>query len=313
MGYMKNTFIIGAILLLIIAGGAYFYYFTKDTMEEVVVTQPIPTTPTTPIATTASPTPVATSSEVARGPQSIIGTSSGGEPITAYHFGTGDREVVLIGGIHGGYSWNTALLGYELIDWLEKTPRAIPEDITVTIVPVLNPDGLKLITKTAGRFTAASIKATPDLRVKARFNANTVDINRNFDCEWKAAGTWQNQTVSGGATAFSEPESQAIKAYVERYEPTAVVTWYSAAGGVYASNCKNGILAETATMTEIFAKASGYTAHESFDYYEITGDMVNWLAKVKIPAISVLLTNHEGTELAKNKLGVEAILKHFSE
>jgi hypothetical protein len=40
--------------------------------------------------------------------------------------------------------------------------------------------------------------------------------------------------------------------------------------------------------------------------------MVNWLAKNNIPAISVLLTNHQSTELSKNKLGVDAILKHFA-
>ena len=52
------------------------------------------------------------------------------------------------------------------------------------------------------------------------------------------ASSWYlaKQRSQWGAAAFSEPEAQAIKAYVERNEPTAVVTWYSAAGGVYASD-----------------------------------------------------------------------------
>jgi hypothetical protein len=87
--------------------------------------------------------------------------------------------------------------------------------------------------------------------------------------------------------------------------------WYSSAGGVFASNCHNGILPETLTLTNTFAKASGYPAYNDFNFYEITGDMVNWLAKEEIPAISVLLTNHTDTEWTKNKAGIEAVLKQY--
>ncbi len=41
--------------------------------------------------------------------------------------------------------------------------------------------------------------------------------------------------------------------------------------------------------------------------------MVNWLAKEKVPAISVLLTTHDDTEWQKNKAGIEALLKHFAQ
>ena len=91
-----------------------------------------------------------------------------------------------------------------------------------------------------------------------------------------------------------------------------VVVWYSSAGGVYASNCGTGILPKTSEMTNTYAKASGYTANESFDFYETNGDMVNWLSKINIPAISVLLTNHTDTELEKNKKGLKAILDYFN-
>ena len=33
----------------------------------------------------------------------------------------------------------------------------------------------------------------------AKVHGNTVDLNRNFDCEWKAKGVWQNTAVSGGS------------------------------------------------------------------------------------------------------------------
>ena len=48
-----------------------------------------------------------------------------------------------------------------------------------------------------------------------------------------------------------------------------------------------------------------------FDFYEVNGDMTNWLAKNNIPAISVLLSTHENIEWSKNKAGIEALLKHY--
>ncbi len=183
----------------------------------------------------------------------------------------------------------------------------------VTIIPVLNPDGLEKVTGSPDRFEAADVSKVESVKIAGRFNANDVDLNRNFDCEWQPTGTWQNRKVSGGEAAFSEPESKAVRSYVTENKPAAVVTWYSAAGGVYASNCKNGTLPETLALTNLFAKAAGYTAHEKFDYYEITGDMVNWLAGQKIPAISVLLTDRVQTEFNKNRAGVEAVLNYYAE
>jgi hypothetical protein len=88
--------------------------------------------------------------------------------------------------------------------------------------------------------------------------------------------------------------------------------WYSQAGGVFASSCHNGVLPETATLTQTFADASGYKAYQTFDFYEVTGDMVNWLAKSKVPAISVLLTNHTDTEWDKNWAGIAAVLNYYA-
>ena len=309
---MKNILIVVAILLLI-AGGTYYYISSKDDVAYEKPTPEITTTPTPKApeeeVTPATSTPI---TEVIRGPESVIGKAVSGTEIKAYHFGKGDKEVLFIGGIHGGYSWNTALLAYEIIDWLKSNPSAVPQDVTVTIIPVLNPDGLKLVTGKDGRFTGSDVSTSETTRISGRFNGNEVDLNRNFGCEWKATGTWQDRNVSGGSKAFSEPESLAIKTYVSQTEPVAVVTWYSAIGGVYASNCKKGVSSGTEALTNLFAKAAGYTAYEEFDNYEITGDMVNWFASLNIPAISVLLTDHKNTELAKNKEGVKAVLDYVT-
>jgi len=244
--------------------------------------------------------------------ETVIGQSVEGRDIIAYHYGIGTDELLFVGGIHAGYSWNTSLVSYEAMDYFDANESSIPSNVRITVIPVLNPDGLYTVTGTEGRFSEQDIPASLELQISGRFNANDVDLNRNFDCDWQSKGMWQSTTVSGGTSAFSEPESIAIKNYIESNTPRAVIAWYSAVGGVFASSCHNGVLPETTNITTIFSSASGYPAYESFDFYAITGDMVNWLARKNIPAISVLLTTHNDVEWNKNKAGIEALLSHYA-
>ncbi|MBX4198627.1 hypothetical protein KW782_04875 [Candidatus Parcubacteria bacterium] len=294
---MKKTIII---LIIVILVGIGAYFLIKGFSGEEVIPE-------------ASPTPTPTATPQANAGQTVIGKSVANRDIIAYHYGTGNTELLFIGGSHGGYEWNTVLVAHELMDYLKANPSIIPKNVKVTVIPVLNPDGLSKVVGTADRFSKSDVSTSEATVISGRFNDNNVDLNRNFDCDWKASGVWQDRTVSGGTKAFSEPESLALKTYVEKSKPEAVVAWYSSAGGVFASNCHNGILADTRTLLNTFAKASGYRAYESYDFYKITGDMVNWLAKNNIPAISVLLTTHEDTEWTKNKAGIDAVLKQYAE
>jgi len=243
--------------------------------------------------------------------KTIIGKSVQGREIAAYHFGGGQKEILFVGGIHGGYSWNTALLAYELIDYLNADQSRVPANIKITVIPTLNPDGLAKVVDKPGAFTAAEVSAPADASA-ARFNGNNVDLNRNFDCEWQASGVWQNRTVSGGTAPFSEPESAALRAYVQNRQPGAVVAWYAAAGGVFASSCKNGVSVQTQAIMNTYAKASGYPAHQDFDFYEITGDMTNWFAKIGVPAIGVVLSSRDNSEWSKNQAGSLAVIEYVS-
>ena len=298
---MKN-FLIWLVVLIVVAGGAYFIY--KGMTAGPTQLEPLPSSP---VATTTD-TQAATDKH-----EEQIGTSTQGRAIMAYHFGEGDTELLFVGGIHGGYSWDTALVAYELMDYLAANPSAVPANERVTVIPVLNPDGLYKVVGTTGRFAAADVTASAAVQAEGRFNANEVDLNRNFDCDWKTTAVWQNKTVSGGTAAFSEPESKAMQSYVETQKPDAVVVWYSAAGGVFASNCHNGTLPETTALTKLYADASGYKAYQSFVFYAVTGDMVNWLAKRAPPAISVLLTTHGQVEWDKNRAGIKAVLQHYAQ
>ena len=313
---MKNAIIVLLIIIILAFGGYILINKPKvDDSGNTTQGEPVDSTPT-PVV----PTPPPVETPPVEGPVSVIGKSVEDRDISAYNYppngeasGPDDKRILFVGGVHGAYSWNAALVAYELMDYLAANPSIIPEGVKVTVIPVLNPDGLaKVVENPSEKFTAAEITEPQATQVAGRFNGNEVDLNRNFDCDWQASGKWQSKTVSGGSAAFSEPESQAIRDYVEAEKPVAVIAWYSAAGGVYASNCHNGVLPETLALVNAYAKASGYPAHENFDFYKITGDMLNWLAKKEIPAMSVLLTNHTSTDWAKNEAGIKAILSYYA-
>ncbi|MFW6210295.1 MAG: M14 family zinc carboxypeptidase [Patescibacteria group bacterium] len=309
-----------ALAVAVVAIIGYFLYMSNETL--VVVDQQPDEEP----ATTPEPNdPPADETEptidpepddaptVATGPR-VLGTTAGGNDITAHHFGTGETEILLIGGIHGGYSWNTALLGYELVDYFEADESRVPENLRVTVIPVLNPDGIETTLGTTDRFAAADALATTEAeRVAGRFNANDVDLNRNFDCEWTATAQWREQEVSGGSAPFSEPAAQVIRDYINVNDPAAAIVWFSAEGVVYPASC-DGIPSNAANdLADTFSTAANYPVTEEFIAYTITGDMANWFARQEIPTISVLLTDHQNTEWSKNRAGVEAVLNAYAE
>jgi len=290
---MKNI-ILGVVALLIIGGGIYF--LMNQTPDTVVIVDEnedmMPVEPDGGIGDGAPPLNEVIAEQ--RGPESVIGTSVGGADITAYHFGTGAKEILFVGGTHGSDAPSTADVAEQLITYLADNPATVPADISVTVIPNLNPDGSE-------KSGAAG-----------RFNANNVDLNRNFDCEWSATGVWRDQEVSGGSQPFSEPESQALQQYVNTYNPTAAVVWFASEGKVYPSACAGTPSNASVELAATFANAAGYGVEAEFDAYAITGDMVNWMAKQNIPAISVLLTSRDNSEWTKNKAGIEAVLAKYS-
>ena len=240
----------------------------------------------------------------------MIGTSVEGRFIENYTYGHGTTTILFVGGVHGGYEWNSVLLAYTFIDELESGKIKIPNGVNIKIIPSLNPDGVFRVTGKEGRFTPTDVR-TNTKNGEGRFNANGVDLNRNFACKWQPNSTWRNQKVSAGTSAFSEPETQTLKKFVETIKPTAVIFWHSQANAVYASECEEGILPNTLKLMDTYAKASGYKPISAFDAYPVTGDAEGWLASIGIPAITVEMSTHENIEWVKNKAGVEAVLELY--
>ncbi len=313
---MNAKNIVITVLVIVLIGAVVLFMRGNGEIETTEVPSttetPIPVEPDGGIGDGAEPLDEMMEEE--RGAESVIGNSADGSDIMAYHYGEGETELLFVGGIHGGYSWNTSLVAFEMIDYLDENPEVVPENISVTIIPVLNPDGLNTTVGSIARFEASdALTASEADRVAGRFNANDVDLNRNFDCKWAPESIWRDQEVSGGATAFSEPEAVAIKEYVEKYDPAAAVVWFSSEGKVYPSACAGSPGEKSVELAATYATAAGYGSDVEFDAYAITGDMVNWMAGEGIPAISILLTDHKGVEWNKNKAGIEAVLKTYAE
>lgn len=229
-------------------------------------------------------------------------------PILSYTFGTGKTPLVWVGGMHGGSEWNTILLAYAFIDHLRLNEESIPESLSIIVIPNANPDGLFAVTRRIGRFTEADVDVDT---TAGRFNGNFVDLNRNWDCEWTPSGVWQNNTVSGGAAPFSEPENQILRDFILAADPATTVLLHSAATGVHMAGCGQ-IDPESRVLATVYSQASGYPLYDSFQHYAITGDASNWLAHQGFPAITVELSTHEDIDWRMNLAGLNAMINHLA-
>lgn len=296
----STKIIVALVSLLVLVGILFVLQQQSDPLENVaesIAEEPIEITPIQATTTVQ-----------------VIGISVEQREIESYTFGTGDTNILFVGGVHGGYEWNSILLAYEMIDYFTEGSFIIPDNITAHIIPNLNPDGLFVATGLEGRFVATDISSNAmHTTGVGRFNANNVDLNRNFDCKWAPESSWRGRTVSAGTSAFSEPEAEALRLYVSSTSPEAVVFWHSQANNVYASECENGVLPETLTLMRAYATAGNYGAVPVFDAYPITGDAEGWLASIGIPAVTVELETRTSIEWSRNLAGVEAVFGIYSE
>ncbi len=120
----------------------------------------------------------------------VIGHSVEGRPIERLDSRPlrTNRHVVVICGTHGD---ERAQL--DLADGFGRINR--PDDLHLTIIPLLNPDGWV---------------------AETRENARNVDINRNFPWGWPAR-------PDSGPEPASEPETQAIMTFLEITRPDLVI------------------------------------------------------------------------------------------
>ena len=216
----------------------------------------------------------------------IIGTSVQGRPIEVYRFGSGPEARLVAADIHGGYEWNTQELASALIQLLSDHPALVPANITLYILPTINPDGL------------ATSHGYP-----GRANARGVDLNRNFPFHWKSSwrttGCWDYLPITAGTHALSEPESQAVARFVLSRHIRAMISYHSAGLGIFAGGYPPSH--NSMSLATKVASVAPYPFPPRQTGCEYTGEMVDWANANGIAAIDVELATHYDPDIDINR------------
>lgn len=154
------------------------------------------------------------------------------------------------------------------------------DTLDIYIIPMLNADGAEYDIST-GKYKWQ--------RKNMRVNADKtigVDLNRNYDARWCKAGSSHSpysETYCGTA-AFSEPETLALKKFIEArkniktlmsYHSYSDLLLYPWAGlDTPLENAKDRKVFET--MAAAMVSYTGYTPQQSSDLYVATGDTTDW-------------------------------------
>lgn len=213
---------------------------------------------------------------------STIGHSREGRSILAYNFGSGSQTVLYTGAIHGN-EFSSKYLMEAWINELEINARSIPSTRKIVVVPVINPDGIAY-----GR----------------RYNSGGIDLNRNFQTD-----DWQSDIYSitnqplpggGGASAMSEPETQAIAALTISLQPRLTMSFHSSAS--YAIGNQYG---DSAALANTYSKLTGYrnmTGVSGAFSYPITGTYDDWIReRCGLTSVLIELSSSTNSEFSRNR------------
>ena len=224
----------------------------------------------------------------------VIGQSVQGRPVVVYHFGAGIHERLIVAGIHGGSEANTIALADQLIEYLQKNPERIPVDVTLYILRSLNPDGEMLGDKP-----------------EARFNAHGVDLNRNFDQNWKSS--WKGKDCvstdpkSAGSAAASEPETQAFMKFLLGRKIEVLINYHSAKLGIFPAG--QPVDPASIKLAEAIAAVSPYAYPPVKTTCEFTGTLVDWaISQGAQAAVDLELNSAQSPEFEENLKVLDLLL-----
>jgi predicted deacylase len=237
------------------------------------------------ILATASPPSIPSTSPFVADNQIVIGYSVAGRPLVVYQFGDGPLQRMIVAGIHGGNEYNTILLANKLIHYLNKRPEKIPKEVTLYILPALNPDG-----------------EARSHNIYGRANENGVDLNHNFPVAWQADwsrdGCWHYLKLSGGDRPASEPEAIALMGFLLSHKVEALISYHSAALGIFPGGDPPDPTSQR--LAEAVAAVSAYPYPPIATGCEMTGSLADWAAAQNIAALDVELTNHTDPDFKQN-------------
>lgn len=171
---------------------------------------------------------------------------------------------------------------YLLSEYDKGNPRVqrLINSRDIHIIPMVNPDGAEYDIATG------SYKSWRKNRALNGKNSYGVDLNRNYGFGWGGGGASTNpgSDTYRGPQAFSEPETRAIKKYIEDHINITVLLsfhtfsqlilypWGHTYDGIAVARDKQ----VHETMARKMAEWNGYTPQQSSDLYIASGDTTDW-------------------------------------
>ncbi len=217
----------------------------------------------------------------------VIGTSAFQRPLRSLVIGNGQRKVIYSASHHAN-EWITTLVLLKYAEDLAQaivsggeiggqSAQAISDAATIYMVPMVDPDGVDLVT---GAIVPGSISyesarrlsdSYPDIPFPEGWKANLlgVDLNLNYPAGWLRAREIkfrQGYTQPGprdyvGRAPLGQLESRALAEYTRFIDPALVLAYHSQGKEIYWQF--GGIFVPGAEeLGRAFAEISGYTLAE---------------------------------------------------
>jgi len=170
----------------------------------------------------------------------IYGTSRLGRPLYALTIGAGPCAV-MINASHHANEWITTLIA---LRFLENYAAAPLENVSVCVIPMVNPDGVDLVTggiaPNRPAYQAAQ-QLSHNFPNDWKANIIGVDLNSNYPAHWEKAQQhkFERGYIQPGPRDFvgphplSEPESTAMVAYTHLRDFDATISLHTQGEEIY--------------------------------------------------------------------------------
>lgn len=176
-----------------------------------------------------------------------IGSSVEGRDLVLIELGKGNKKIFVCGAHHAREYITTTYLMYAIdrfaymyetgMNETQYNIKDILDNVTFCIVPMVNPDGVNLVqnglaaVQNPEKVAAMKITEGKENGYRAwKANINGIDPNWNYDKDWfksREKATSPASTGYNGEVPNSEPETQAVAAYVDSYPFEAFLSMHT--------------------------------------------------------------------------------------
>ena len=215
-------------------------------------------------------------------------TTAFGRPVRTLVVGSGERRV-LFSAAHHANEWITTPVLLKFVEELAEAIRSggriygvpaanIERYVTIHTVPMVNPDGVDLVTGAIPPGTLPYARAAgmgenyPDIPFPSGWKANLlgVDLNLQYPAGWLQAREIkfsQGFTRPGprdyvGRAPLNQQESRAMAEYTERVDPALVLAYHTQGQEIYWQFRDYQIFGAR-ELAEEFGRVSGYTVADT--------------------------------------------------